>query len=139
MNWYLNVLKKYAVFKGRARRMEYWMFVLVNCIIIAVLYLLVAIPSIISIAAIDRPSAISGFFVVVLWIYALAVLVPGLAVSIRRLHDINRSGFFLFLSLIPLAGSIILFVFFVREGVSGDNQYGPDPKEPAREEPPAAT
>jgi uncharacterized membrane protein YhaH (DUF805 family) len=139
MNWYLSVLKKYAVFKGRARRTEYWMFVLVNCIITVILYLLAAIPSIVSIVAIDRPSAISGFFIIVLWIYALAVLIPGLAVSVRRLHDTNRSGFFLFMSLIPLAGPIILLVFLVQEGVSGDNQYGPDPKEPIQAEPSTAT
>jgi uncharacterized membrane protein YhaH (DUF805 family) len=128
MNWYLGVVKKYAVFKGRARRTEYWMFVLVNCIICIVLALLISIPSVISYAVTGQPSAVSGIFAILLWLFSLAMLLPGLAVSVRRLHDTNRSGFFLFMSLIPLAGSIILLVFLIQEGSSGDNRFGPDPR-----------
>lgn len=113
MNWYIEVLKKYAVFDGRAHRSEYWMFVLFNVIITIVLGL------------IDRLLGISG---VLSGIYGLAVLIPGIAVSIRRLHDTNRSGWWLLISLVPVIGTIVLIVFMVQDSQPGTNQYGPNPK-----------
>ena len=112
MNWYLDVLKKYAVFSGRARRQEYWMFVLIN--------LLVAI-------AIAIVEAIIGTAPLLGMLYALGVFIPSLAVAVRRLHDTNRSGWWLLIGLIPLIGAIVLLVFFVSEGTRGANQYGDDP------------
>lgn len=103
MNWYLEVLKKYAVFSGRARRKEYWMFLLINLIITVVL------------------SFISDYLY---YLYTLAVFIPGLAVSVRRLHDIGKSGWWVFISLIPLG-----IVLMAMNGQSGENQYGPNPKE----------
>ena len=116
MEWYLAVLKKYFVFTGRARRKEYWMFVLFNIIIALALSILSLIPG------------IGKLFSVLSIIYSLAVLIPGLAVSVRRLHDTNRTGWLLLLGLIPLVGFIILIVFTVEEGKPGDNQYGANPK-----------
>lgn len=113
MNWYIEVLKKYTVFDGRAHRTEYWMFVLFNVIITIVLGL------------IDRLLGISG---VLSGIYGLAVLVPGIAVSIRRLHDTNRSGWWLLISLVPAIGTIVLIVFMVQDSQPETNQYGPNPK-----------
>jgi len=113
MNWYLEVLKKYAVFSGRARRKEYWMFVLINLIITLVLALIEGI--------LGSPGIIG-------LLYALAVLIPGIAVSVRRLHDTNRSGLWLFIGLIPLIGAIVLLVFMVQDSQQGDNEYGPNPK-----------
>lgn len=113
MNWYLGVLKKYAVFSGRARRKEYWYFVLFNIIISIAVSI---IGSILGTTLLDK-------------LYALAILLPGLAVSVRRLHDIDRSGWWLLLIFIPIAGPIILLVFAVTNGTQGANQYGPDPKE----------
>lgn len=113
MNWYLTVLKKYAEFSGRARRTEYWMFVLFNLIISLLLGFiegLVGGPGVLGI------------------IYALAVLVPSLAVTVRRLHDTDRSGWMLLLGLIPIAGPIVVLIFMVQEGKPGDNKYGPNPK-----------
>lgn len=113
MNWYLEVLSKYAVFSGRARRMEYWMFVLFNFIAFVILGVLDAL--------IGTAGVLGG-------LYALAVLVPSLAVGVRRLHDTERTGWWLLIGLVPVVGVIVLLIFMLLEGTSGDNQYGVDPK-----------
>lgn len=113
MNWYVAVLKNYAGFSGRAGRAEYWMFFLFNFIISIVL-------SVISV----KVPAIS----ILSFLYSLAVLIPGLAVAVRRLHDTDRSGWWLLISLIPIVGTIILIVFLATEGQPYDNRYGPAPR-----------
>ncbi len=119
MNWYLQVLKKYAVFDGRARRTEFWMFVLFNFIISLVLGFLDGMFG-----------TVSGTGVGLLGgLYMLVVLIPGLAVSIRRLHDTNRSGWWVLIGLVPIIGWIIAIIFYAQEGTRGPNQYGQDPKE----------
>ncbi len=115
MNYYLTVLKKYAVFKGRATRAEYWYFSLFN-IIIAVLI------SIIS-------SIIKNNFNLLLILYILLTLIPSIAVSIRRLHDIGKSGWMILISWIPLVGTIWIFVLMMTDSNAGENKYGPNPKE----------
>lgn len=120
MNWYLTVLKKYAVFMGRARRKEYWMFVLFN-IIFSILAIL--LDNLVG-------TAIEGVgYGLFYFLYALAVLIPTLAVSARRLHDIRKSGWWIFISLVPIIGSIWLLVLLVTDSQPGENQYGPNPKE----------
>lgn len=114
MNWYLEVLKKYAVFNGRARRTEYWMFVLFNIIISFVLGFVEGL--------VGGPGVIG-------LLYSLAVLIPGIAVSVRRLHDTDRSGWWLLIAFVPLIGAIVLLVFMVQDSKSGQNQYGTNPKE----------
>ncbi len=114
MNWYIKVLKDYAVFAGRARLAEYWMFVLFSVIVIVILAIIDAV--------IFGPGS-----QVLQWIYQLAVLVPSIAVSVRRLHDIDRSGFWLLLFFLPIIGWIVLLVFACLPGTSGENSYGPDP------------
>ena len=113
MNWYLDVLKKYAVFNGRSRRQEYWMFILFNFIISS------AISFIGNILHLNFLTSL----------YALAVFIPVLAVTTRRLHDIGKSGFYIFLVLIPLIGSLILLYFMCIEGEAHANKYGLNPKE----------
>ena len=113
MNWYLDVIKKYAVFEGRARRKEYWMFFLIN-IIIAVVISIVE-------GAFGSPGILST-------LYSFAVLLPGIAVSVRRLHDTGRSGWWLWISFIPLVGLIVLLIFVVQNGHPGANQYGQNPE-----------
>ena len=108
-----SVFSQYAGFSGRARRSEYWYFVLFNFIVSFVLGLLGQAASIFSI--------LSG-------IVSLALLVPGLAVAIRRLHDIGKSGWYLLFVLIPLVGSIILITWCCKDSDPGDNAYGPNPK-----------
>ncbi|GAB3173775.1 DUF805 domain-containing protein [Streptomyces incanus] len=114
MNWYVEVLKKYAVFNGRARRKEYWMFTLFSVIASIVL------------AIVD---AVTGIRVLE-FIYAVAVLLPTLAVAVRRLHDTNRSGWWVLIGLVPFVGFIVMLVFLATEGTPGENKYGANPKEP---------
>jgi len=118
VNWYIEVLNKYAVFSGRARRREYWMFVLFNVIIALVLTIIEGIA--------DAGS--EGSRSTLATLYGLAVLLPGLAVSVRRLHDTGRSGWWLLIGLIPIIGTIVLLIFMIQDGRPTDNQYGPNPK-----------
>ena len=115
MNWYLTVLKNYVGFSGRARRKEYWMFALFNAIVFLVLYIL---------AAVTR----SPIFWVLYGLYALAVIIPSLAVTWRRMQDTGRNGLWILLGLIPFVGGIILLVFMLLPGTQGPNEFGPDPK-----------
>ena len=119
MNWYLDVLKKYAVFSGRARRKEYWFFVLFNIIASIVLAIVDTMTGTMSEAY--GIGLLGG-------IYSLLVLIPGIAVSVRRLHDTDRSGWWLLLAFIPLIGAIVLLVFMVLDSTPGDNRFGPNPK-----------
>jgi uncharacterized membrane protein YhaH (DUF805 family) len=122
MDWYLMVWQKFAQFTGRSRRKEYWMFTLFNIIICCVLYagLLVGF--------VAGQRMIGILFGCVYAAYALAILVPGIAVSIRRLHDINKSGWWMLIALVPLVGGIVLLVLMCIEGDPGPNLYGPNPK-----------
>ena len=119
MQWYTEVLKKYVDFSGRARRKEFWMFVLISTVISILLFIVDTI--------IGTRNTTTGLGLLG-GIYLLAVLLPTLAVAVRRLHDTDRSGWSIFISLIPIAGPIILIVFNAQEGSAGDNKYGPDPK-----------
>jgi uncharacterized membrane protein YhaH (DUF805 family) len=120
VSWYLEVLKKYAVFSGRARRAEYWYFVLFNIIVAIVLSLIDTLLG--TFNFMQGVGLLSG-------LYSLAVLIPTLAVTVRRLHDVDRSGWWIFINLIPLIGFIVLLVFAVTDGTPGSNRYGPNPKE----------
>lgn len=119
MDWYLMVLKKYAQFSGRSRRKELWMFVLFNMLIVFVLEIL---------GIVLRENALGKIILFLLVIYALATLIPGLAVGIRRLHDTGRSGWWLLICLVPFVGGLILLVFYVLDSTPGANEYGPNPK-----------
>lgn len=119
MNWYLSVLRNYFAFQGRARRKEYWFFLLFNFIFLAILSVL------------DNSTGTfnpdSGYGLLS-GIYTLAVFIPSLAVSVRRLHDTSRSGWWLLISLIPLIGFIVLLIFMLQNSTPGQNQYGANPK-----------
>ena len=114
MKWYLKVLSQYADFNGRARRTEYWMFSLFNMI-----FAFIAI-------FID---ATLGSTPILYSLFAIAMFIPGLAVLVRRLHDVGKSGWMCLIALIPLIGSIWLLVLMVTDGVNGSNNYGANPKE----------
>lgn len=111
MNWYLKVLKNYALFTGRARRKEYWYFTLFSTLISIAIILI---------------GQYTGFTNIDTF-YSLAVLIPSIAVGVRRMHDVNKSGWFL---LIPIYNLILACT----AGTEGPNQYGPDPKRPEFEE-----
>lgn len=119
MNWYIHVLKNYAVFKGRARRQEYWYFFLINVIISIALSLIDS--------AMGNPGAGEGAGILGT-IYSLAILVPSIAVGVRRLHDTGRSGWWMLLGLIPIIGALVLIYFFVQDSHPGSNEYGLNPK-----------
>ena len=113
-----SVFKNYANFKGRARRKEYWYFVIFNMIASGLL------------TGISTASE-STFFMILQSLYTLAVAIPSLAVIWRRLHDIGKSGACYFVALIPLVGAIIVLIWLCKDSQPGDNQYGPNPKAPA--------
>ncbi len=112
MNWYIYAIKNYFNFSGRARRKEYWMFSLISAIIAIVL------------SVIDAVIGITLFTS----LYSLFVLIPNLSITFRRLHDINKSAWWLLISIIPIVGAIVLLVFSVQPGTVGVNNYGDDPK-----------
>lgn len=120
MKWYLKCIQQYTDFGGRARRTEYWMFILFNA-----LFAMAA-------TLIDHFAGIAmeeTGYGPVYGIYVLFALLPSVAVSVRRLHDVGKSGWMLLLVLIPLIGAIYLFVLSVTDGDSGENKWGPNPKE----------
>ncbi len=119
MNWYLEVLKKYAVFSGRARRKEYWYFTLFSILISIALAI---IDGLLGTFNSEAGTGLLG------GIYSLVVLIPSIAVSVRRLHDTDHSGWWLLIALFPCIGAIVLLVFMVTDSTPGDNQYGPSPK-----------
>jgi uncharacterized membrane protein YhaH (DUF805 family) len=118
MEWMLLPLRRYADFSGRSRRKEYWLFAL------GVFIAAMVAATIDGILGLGSGYSPYGLFSVVL---LLGVLVPALAVQVRRFHDQDRSGWFVLLNLIPFVGGLIVFVFMVLEGTRGDNRYGPDP------------
>jgi uncharacterized membrane protein YhaH (DUF805 family) len=112
-NWKLVVLERYAKFDGRAGRGEFWWYVLANVLIYFALLIL---------------ARISGLFLVVYFLVAIALIIPSIAVAIRRLHDTDKSGWWLLIGLIPFVGGIILLVFYILEGTPGPNQFGAGPE-----------
>jgi uncharacterized membrane protein YhaH (DUF805 family) len=119
VNWYLEVLKKYTVFTGRARRKEYWFFVLFNVLIIVLLVMVDGL-----LGTFNEEAGVGLFS----GLYSLAVLIPGIAVLVRRLHDIDRTGWWALIGLVPFVGGIVLLVMAVLDSTPGENRFGPNPK-----------
>ena len=128
IDWVLEVFCKYATFDGRARRKEYWYWYLFNLIVGVVICAVMMMSPAIETQT-DNGLGWFGVFIRILGlIYSLGVVIPNLAVTVRRLHDTNRSGWSYFISLVPIIGGILLFIFLVEDSTPGDNQYGPNPK-----------
>ncbi len=119
MNWFLLALQKYAVFHGRSRRREYWYYTLFYLLVLAAL--IWADVWFGTYHAKLEVGLLSG-------IYALAMVVPSIAVAARRLHDIGKSGWWQLIALIPFIGAIVLFAFLVRDSQATQNEYGANPK-----------
>ncbi len=112
MKWYIDVIKQYAVFTGRARRTEYWMYTLfyvIGYVVLTLIEWMIGLPGVVS------------------SLYSLGLLLPSIGVGIRRLHDIDRTGWWMLLGLTCI-GTIVLIIFFVQDGTPGENKYGPNPK-----------
>ena len=119
MNWFFEALRKFAKFSGRSRRSEYWYFTLV--------YLILAI----ILSVLDMATGLYDESIgigVLSAIFAIAMILPSLSVSVRRLHDTNRSGWWLLIALVPLLGAIVLLIFMVLDSEAGANRFGPNPK-----------
>jgi len=118
MEWYIKVLKQYADFSGRARRKEYWMFTLFNIIMMFVLMFVIMMvkgsPAMLALATIA---------------YSLYIIIPSIAVVVRRLHDIGKSGWWYFIVLVPLVGGILLIVWLCTDSQADENKWGANPKE----------
>jgi uncharacterized membrane protein YhaH (DUF805 family) len=119
MEWATLPLKKYAEFTGRSRRKEYWMFFLLVMVVALVIGIVEGVLGL---------TGMVGPYGPLSTLFLLAIIVPSIAVGIRRLHDTNRSGWWILIGLVPFVGGIILLVFYVLEGTNGPNEYGPDPK-----------
>lgn len=131
MEWMLMPYRRYADFKGRSQRKEYWMFVLLYIIVSLVFFALMAAGG-----AFDADGAAQAEPGVAFWlgaglflIFVLGSLIPSLAVMVRRFHDQDKSGWFILLNFVPYVGGIILLVFMVLDGTKGANRFGPDPKD----------
>ena len=119
MSWFLAALEKYATFAGRARRREYWFFFLFYLLIYFALSILDSL-----FGAFDHKQGVG----LLSGVFALGMLIPSLAVGVRRLHDVGRSGWWLLISLVPLVGLLVLLAFALKDGDRGPNAYGPSPK-----------
>lgn len=120
MEWMLLPLKRYADFSGRSRRKEYWMFLLG---IIIAFVALAAVEGVVGISG-----SVAGVYGPLTLILAIAIIIPGIAVQVRRFHDQDKSGWFVLLGLIPFVGGLIVLIFMLLEGTKGPNRFGPDPK-----------
>ncbi len=131
MNWFLQAIRhKYATFAGRAQRKEYWFFVLWYC----VFYLgLLQADALLMRGSADAPFGAGPLSA----IFAVATLLPAAAITVRRLHDTGRSGWWALIGLVPLIGDLVIVVFAVQAGEPGPNRYGPDPRAAAA--PPVTT
>lgn len=128
MEWMLMPLRRYADFSGRSRRKEYWMFTLLIFIVLVVLSLVTGGMSSMTDPGSALGGATSGVGSMILGLFYLAILIPALAVQVRRFHDQDKSGWFVLLSFIPVVGALIVLVFMCLEGTRGENRFGQDPK-----------
>jgi uncharacterized membrane protein YhaH (DUF805 family) len=125
MKYYFNVLDKYTIFTGRTSRKEYWMFILFNFLFSGIAIL---IDNLIG-TTIQTDYGVTLPYGYIYMLYVLALIIPSIAVSVRRLHDVGKSGWFMLLVLIPVIGSIWFIVFMLSNSNQGDNKYGANPKE----------
>ncbi len=134
MSLMFEPLRRYADFEGRSRRTEYWLFVLFH-VLVAIAFMIIAVSLFIAggvahpnLAPVPAAGIAAGLWFLLGGLAWLALLIPTLAVHVRRLHDIDQSGWLMLLSLIPGLGGIVLLILHLMDGTPGPNRYGPDPK-----------
>lgn len=120
MEWMTLPLKRYTDFSGRSRRKEYWMFLL-GVVIVAVVLGFVE-------GMLGLSGMVGGLYGPITTLFLLAIIIPSIAVQVRRFHDQDKSGWFVLLGFIPFIGGLIVLVFMCLEGTSGPNRFGEDPK-----------
>lgn len=128
MHWMLMPLRRYADFSGRSRRKEYWSFVLLNVLIGVFIGLVFLVGYYADMTQTEMDTWLMPV-VYLAGLYSLVALIPGVAVTIRRLHDTDRSGWNVLWALVPLFGALLLLVYYIAEGTRGPNRFGPDPKD----------
>jgi uncharacterized membrane protein YhaH (DUF805 family) len=126
LDWMTMPLKRYTDFAGRSRRKEYWMFLL-GVLIAAILLSIIE-------GVLGLSGMVGGVYGPLTTLFFLGIIIPSIAVQIRRFHDQDKSGWFVLLSFIPFLGGLIVLVFMCLEGTKGPNRFGPDPKDPAGSE-----
>lgn len=126
MDYALLPLRRYAEFSGRSRRKEFWLFELFLLVVSIVLGIIEG--------TVGINTMVGGIYGPLTTLFALGTIVPSIAVSIRRLHDTDRSGWWLLLAFVPLVGFLVLLFFFVSDGTKGPNRFGADPKDPGQAE-----
>ncbi len=130
MDYMLMPFMRYFDFAGRSRRKEYWMFFLLNLIIITVMTtVLFSLGFSMDPYAASSGGPVTWLIFAVLGLYSLIVLIPSIAVQVRRFHDQDKSGWFVLINFVPYIGGLIVLVFMLLEGTRGPNKYGPDPKQ----------
>lgn len=132
LDWMLMPYKRYADFSGRSRRKEYWMFVLLQLIVMVVLGGLAfsGMPSVDEYGSPGEPGIMLYVAGGLLALFVLGSFIPSLACQVRRMHDQDKSGWFILLGFVPYIGGIIMLVFMCLDGTRGPNRFGEDPKDP---------
>ncbi len=133
MEWMFLPIKRYADFQGRSRRLEYWMFVLGMLIAITLLLTPLVFLGFLDGQSVASRGGLSFGVLAVLALFYVTILIPSIAVQVRRFHDQDKSGWLILLGFIPYIGGLILLVFMCLEGTRGPNRFGPDPKRPGED------
>lgn len=130
IQWYIYALRRYGDFSSRSRRREYWTFVLLNSLITIILYIPIII---LALSGMDDRGSVAGILaflcIAVLVIFSLGTIVPALAVSVRRMHDLDKSGWWVLVSLVPLVGPWVYLYLTLKDGTPDSNRYGASPKD----------
>lgn len=130
MEWMLMPYRRYFEFSGRSRRKEYWMFALFNFLVcLAFMFLIMAVGGTMEYGEQPEMGPLASVAIIAMFVWAIATIIPSLAVTFRRLHDTDHSAWWILIGFVPIIGGLVLLYFYLIEGTRGPNRFGPDPKE----------